>query len=60
MCCNTGVTIELSCCTGGFRCVIELTEKSITLCEGTGNSAVEAQENAAQSALKYLNNNTKQ
>jgi RISC-loading complex subunit TARBP2 len=60
MCCNTGVTIDLSRFTGECQCLVMLTTMPIALCKGSGKSSVEAQANAAQNALEYLKIITKE
>jgi hypothetical protein len=59
MCCNTGVTIELSFYTGEFRCLLQLSPKRVAVCKGSGTSPEEAQASAARKALVYLKFATK-
>jgi hypothetical protein len=52
MCCNTGVTIELSFYTGKFHCLVLLSKEPLTVFRGSGTSLEEAKISGAQKAVE--------
>jgi dsRNA-specific ribonuclease len=59
MCCNTGVTIDLSFYTGEFLCLVELSTQPTAVSHGSGLTSEEAKASAALNALENLQVMTK-